>query len=333
VAWIEDKQTRVLLKWALYLGLLGAILLIAFVLDKDTTHDLHKTQSERLAAAIGAVITLALYSFLFGDNEVYRFLEHLIVGVTAAVGLAITLQEGFNPIWLKPVGQGLAMLTGAGAHSTAFDPRVFWGIGCIVAGVVCLFVFFRLRLPLVGWISSALLLGVGLVIFELLRGKTSGAWNPKLLWLLAPIPGALWYTIYSKRHMWLSRLIVVLVIGAYIGQGFQQNFSNLLSQLHGTLKPVWIPMTEGFTSKWLAEWLGNIIFVGVAFVVLFYFIFTFRAGEHQLGRQVHSVSRFFMMIAFGIVFATVVGTRMGLVTDRIYFLVEEWAKPIINSWF
>jgi len=40
-----------------------------------------------------------------------------------------------------------------------------------------------------------------------------------------------------------------------------------------------------------------------------------------------------MMIAFGIVFGTVVGTRMGLVTDRIYFLVEEWAKPIITCWF
>jgi len=40
-----------------------------------------------------------------------------------------------------------------------------------------------------------------------------------------------------------------------------------------------------------------------------------------------------MMVAFGIVFATVVGTRMGLVVDRILFLVEKWAKPIIYSWF
>ena len=332
MARIEDKTTRVALKWALYLGLLGVILLIAGVLDRDRTHDLHMTFGERLAAAIGAVVTLGLYSFLFGDNEIYRFIEHLIVGVVAAVGVAVTLDEAFNPIWLKPVGQGLAVLTGGSVSPSVIDPQIYWGIAFGLAAFVCLFLFIGLRLPLVGWITSAVLLGIGVVLFELVRADTRGSWNPKLLWLLAPIPGSMWYMMYTKRYMWLNRLIIVLMIGAFIGQAFQQNFANLLSQLHGTFKPLWVPEFGDSTFWWLMEWWGNALFVVVAFAVLFYFVFTFRVGDHPLSRQVHSVSRFFMMIAFGIVFGTVVGTRMGLVTDRIYFLVEEWAKPIIFSW-
>lgn len=335
MAQIDDKTKRVLRKWAIYIGLLVLILLFTFVLDRDTEHKLHQGYGRKLAAAIGAIITLGLYSFLFGENEVYRFLEHLIVGVVAALTLAVILEQTFNPMWLRPVGQGLALLTGGGIEPSVIDPRVYWGAALGLAGFVSLFVFFALRLPLAGWISSAVLFAAGAIVFERLRSVTDGAWDLRLLWLLAPLPGALWYTIFSKKHIWLSRVITVFIIGAYIGKGFERDFRNLISQLHGTLKPVW--ETEIYRDKGLAFaiWtgFGNLLFVVIAFIVLFYFVFTFRAGDHPIGRRVHSGSRLFMMIAFGIVFATVVGTRMGLVTDRIYFLVDEWAKPIVNSWF
>jgi hypothetical protein len=334
VTWLEDRRTRIALKWSLYFGILGMVLLVAFVLDGDRTHDLHTTFKERLAAAIGAAITLGLYSFLFGDNEVYRFLEHLIIGVVTAQGLILTYDEAIRPMWLKPVGEGLATLTTrVGVTPLAIDPSIFWGVALGLVGFASLFVFFGLRLPLVGWIVSTALFAAGLVVFEVVRANTHGVWNAKLLWLLAPIPGSLWYMMYSKRYFWLSRLIIVLMIGAFLGQGFQSAFSNLLSQIHGTFKPMWVPRTGGSTFWWLMDWWGNFIFVVIAFAVLFYFVFTFRIGDHPLSRQVHAVSRIFMMIAFGIVFATVVGTRMGLVTDRIYFLVEEWAKPVVKSWF
>lgn len=331
MAWIEDKKTRVLLKWALYLGLLGVIFLIAFVLDQDRTDALHLTFKDRLAAAIGAVITLGLYSFLFGENEVYRFLEHLIIGVVLAQMLIVTYADTVRPMWLKPIGEGLSVLASSAA---GVDMHVWWGIGLALAGFAAVLVFFWLRLPLVGLIVSTALFGAGAVLFEVARHATGGYWNAKLLWLLAPIPGSLWYTMFSKRYLWLSRVIVVFMIGAYLGQAFKQNFANLLSQIQGTFKSMWVPRADGQpVFWWLMNWGGNILFVFVAFVVLFYFIFTFRMGEHPISRRTHLVSRFFMMIAFGIVFGTVVATRMGLVTDRIYFLVEEWAKPIIYSWF
>jgi len=326
----SGKRRRVLIKWAVYAGLLGLIFLITFVLDRDREHDDHKLLGDRLAATIGALVTLGLYSFLFGDNEVYRFLEHLIVGVVAAQWFAVDLQEGVNLIWLKPVGVGLKAMAGG-----VLDVRLFWSAGGLVAGIACLIVFNKLRLPLVAWIASAVCFGGGLYALEHVRAVTEGEWNLRLLWLLAPIPGACWYMIYSKRHLWLSRLVTVFVIGANIGKELQLNFANLVSQIYGSFKPVWSPekMASGGLWSALDSAVGNILFVVITLVVLFYFVFTFRIGENAVVRRTYTVGRIFMMVAFGIVFATVVGTRMGLVVDRILFLVEDWAKPILQSWF
>jgi hypothetical protein len=326
----QGKMRRVITKWVVYATLLGLIFLITFVLDRNREHDEHALLSNRLAATIGAFVTLGLYSFLFGDNEVYRFLEHLIVGVVAAQWFAVGLREAFNPMWLKPVGHGLKLMAGG-----ALDARFFWSVGGLLAGVVSLLVFHKLRLALVGWIVSALCFGGSAFALEYVRATTHGHWNLYLLWLLAPIPGACWYMIYSKKYLWLSRLVTVLVIGAYIGKDLQLNFANLVSQIHGSFKPVWSPEIAAERGTWAAIDFaaGNVIFVVVTLVVLFYFVFTFKIGDKLAVRRTYTISRLFMMVAFGIVFATVVGTRMGLVVDRILFLVESWAKPIVYSWF
>jgi len=267
-----NKARRVALKWALYAVLLAAFAVMAFWVDP------RPTMRERFAFTFGAFITLALYSFLFGENEVYRFCEHLIVGIVAATGFAQALEKSFYPYWFQPMREGVK--------------AVFW----------------------------------------------DHKFDAKVFWVLAPIPGAFWYMIYSKKHLWLSRLVAVFVIGAGIGQGLKMAFANLVSQAGGTFKPLWkaglLPDNYTWGHVLAAVWFSfsNLVFVVVVLVVLFYFVFTFRAGDHRLGRQMHSVGRIFMMIAFGVVFGTVVGTRMGLVTDRIYFLVEEWAKPITTYW-
>jgi hypothetical protein len=140
--------------------------------------------------------------------------------------------------------------------------------------------------------------------------------------------------MYSKRHLWLSRLISVFLIGAGIGMGLKIGFGNLVDQVAGTFKPLWdADLVRHFSWQGLTALVGNYIFVIVMLLVLFYFVFTLRVSEHRLAQRSQWLSRLFMMVAFGIVFGTVVGTRMGLVVDRIYFLVEEWAKPIVYSWF
>ena len=42
---------------------------------------------------LAAIVTIVAYSYLFGDNPLYRFLEHLFIGITAAV---MTIQAVLN---------------------------------------------------------------------------------------------------------------------------------------------------------------------------------------------------------------------------------------------
>lgn len=317
---------RLVLKWGVYAGILG-LLVLSVVFDKADKHEMHKTLDLKIASAIGVFFTLGLYSFLFGENSVYRFIEHLMIGLIAGIGFVLGLEQGLYTYWVVPLGAGLKSMTGA---------VWAWGnLWPLVAVLLGLFSFVALRKrPWLAWVLSATCIAVGVVLLECGRWGSGGRWNAKLLWVFAVIPGSLWYTMYSKRHLWLSRLIAVFSIGAGIGMGLKAAFGNLVDQAAGTFKPLWDPaLIAEFSWKGFTALVGNYIFVIVMLLVLFYFVFTFRVSDHRLAQRSQWLSRLFMMVAFGIVFGTVVGTRMGLVVDRIYFLVEEWAKPIIYSWF
>lgn len=71
--------------------------------------------------AIAAVMTLAIFSFLFGDNPVYKVAERLWVGLTTGYWTMLLLRTGFlQKVWVNvyterkflyliPVGLGLLM--------------------------------------------------------------------------------------------------------------------------------------------------------------------------------------------------------------------------------
>ena len=51
----------------------------------------------------GGVATIAIFSFLLGENRLYRFFEHLFIGIAAAWGLMLTLKNFLWPKILEPV--------------------------------------------------------------------------------------------------------------------------------------------------------------------------------------------------------------------------------------
>ncbi len=46
---------------------------------------------------LAAFLTLAIFSFLWGENPVYRFAEHLFVGVSAGFGILVALDQAVWP--------------------------------------------------------------------------------------------------------------------------------------------------------------------------------------------------------------------------------------------
>lgn len=53
-----------------------------------------------------ALLTLAVYSFLMGDNPFYKFAEHLLVGLTIGYTLVVTVKSVIWPQTIIPVANG-----------------------------------------------------------------------------------------------------------------------------------------------------------------------------------------------------------------------------------
>jgi len=60
---------------------------------------------------IGALLTLFIFSFLLGDNPLYKFAEHLYVGLSVGYMIAIYYWNFFKPDLIDPLfGQGRIIL-------------------------------------------------------------------------------------------------------------------------------------------------------------------------------------------------------------------------------
>ncbi|HJW14883.1 MAG TPA: hypothetical protein VJ776_09310 [Thermoanaerobaculia bacterium] len=55
---------------------------------------------------VAALLTLCVFSFLYRDNPLYRFAEHLFVGVSAGYLLAVQYQNVLRPNVIEKIGHG-----------------------------------------------------------------------------------------------------------------------------------------------------------------------------------------------------------------------------------
>lgn len=57
------------------------------------------TAPDVIGLSAGFVLTLFIYSYLLGDNALYRIAVHIMVGVTAGYAAVVALQEIFIPLF------------------------------------------------------------------------------------------------------------------------------------------------------------------------------------------------------------------------------------------
>jgi hypothetical protein len=87
---------------------------------------------------LGALGTLAIYSFLFFDNPFYKLFEHAMLGCATGLAVAVVLQDVLLSMWWTPM---VASLGGAW-HSGLFA-GVIPGIILLLAGVLGLLWYFQ----------------------------------------------------------------------------------------------------------------------------------------------------------------------------------------------
>ena len=148
-----------------------------------------------------------------------------------------------------------------------------------------------------------------------------------LAWLyLIPMAfGLLYYTMFSPRYRWMSRLVIGFSLGAGGGLAIKAFFNEIIPQVTASFKPlVVLGENGGFL---FGESFNNIVFVLTLLCTMAYFFFTLRRGEKLRGAA-GSGGRMLMMVCFGAFFGSTVMARMAILVERLQFLVDDWIAAL-----
>ncbi|MCA9918231.1 MAG: hypothetical protein KC445_09775 [Anaerolineales bacterium] len=121
--------------------------------------------TELVGLIIGVLLTLFIYSYLIGDNPLYRISVHLLVGVSAAYAVVVVVQQLLLPIWQQVQAD------------PASPDSLIW-----LVPILFMLLLLARRLPSVSWLGNttlALLVGVGAAVA--LLGSLTGTLWPQIV--------------------------------------------------------------------------------------------------------------------------------------------------------
>ncbi len=160
--------------------------------------------------------------------------------------------------------------------------------------------------------------------------------------IMLPI-GFAGYFVFSRKHSWVGRIPIGIIIGLWSGQQFDAWIQRFWPQLNASMVPL-IPTDFGLVpyaapsetvlnatirqNVYLSQAIGNLIATITLLSVLAYFLFgielksKFMQGTTKLGR-------YLLMVGFGAIFGSTVMMRFTLLIDRMYFIWIEWFQRIV----
>ncbi len=160
--------------------------------------------------------------------------------------------------------------------------------------------------------------------------------------MMLPI-GLAGYFVFSRKHSWVGRIPVGIIIGLWSGQQFDAWINKFWPQLNASMVPLF-PTNLGLQpyappsdialnatireNVYLSQAIGNLIGTITLLSVLAYFLFgielksKFMQGTTKLGR-------YLLMVGFGAIFGSTVMMRFTLLIDRMYFIWIEWFQNIV----
>jgi hypothetical protein len=167
---------------------------------------------------------------------------------------------------------------------------------------------------------------------------TPGYWA----WILLLPIGLMGYFVFSKKHNWISRIPIGIILGLWAGQQPQVWWNRYGPQINSSIKPIFPtttesfgrPVVEGLPPEEAARIAGlvfpsqavsNLIFTFTLLSVVSYFLFSIEIKNKVLARMTVS-GRWLLMIGFGAIFGNTVMMRFTLLIDRMYFVWIEWLR-------
>lgn len=180
--------------------------------------------------------------------------------------------------------------------------------------------------------------------------EVPGYW---LFGALLPI-GVMGYFVFSKKHNWISRIPIGIILGLWGGQQLMNWWTKYGPQINDSMRPVlpttWesirrpdlytfngnakVPLAPDLAAHirenlYPTQALSNAVFVITLLAALSYFLFSFELKGKFL-RQVNTFGRWMLMVGFGAIFGSTIMSRFALVIDRLFFIWGEWFQALIH---
>ncbi|HXH62457.1 MAG TPA: hypothetical protein VNI20_14005 [Fimbriimonadaceae bacterium] len=234
----------------------------------------------------GVLATIGLYSVLYRETKLYRFFEHLFLGLAAGYILVSLWRDTLKPQWWDKM-----------AGSVTIDPLTHVR-----------------HVDAPGYWVYAFLLPIGLMA----------------------------YLVFSKKHNWMSRIPIGVILGFWSGQQVQIWWNRWGAQIYSSMQPVWPTTMDSFTRPSIenmsqaqasvvtshvypSQALSNLVFVITILASLSYFFFSFDM-KNKLLRSSNTLGRWLLMVGFGAIFGSTVMARFVLEIDRMAYIFVEWIQ-------
>ena len=252
--------------------------------------------AETVGVWCAALLTLAIFSFLYKDNPFYKFAEHLFTGVSAAYWMSVAFWSQVHPNlfgniwWPEGILRSWPELSYAWVDAIVVDGATYPGTA----------------------LADGSLDAATLANAQLINNVNPFYYVPLVL-------GLLFFTRLIPKIAYLSRWPLAFVMGMAAGLRlyvFLQ--SNAMEQINSTIAPIF------GTADFVTAFNNFIILVGV-FTGLIYFYFS---KEHKgVFGGMSRVGVYFLMISFGAAFGYTVMARISLLLGRFQFL-GDWLGSI-----
>ncbi len=267
--------------------------------------------TEVIGVWLAAFLTLAIYSFLYRDNPIYKLAEHIFVGVSAGYGVVITYHEAVIPLLIDPLFRPEAV--------DLESPNYV----VIIPGLLGLLMFSRF-FPRYDWLSRwpiAFVMGLysGLNIPYSVYGYMLPQFKATLLpvWPsegVAMPPNLLWWALAGGV---IGGVGIVLLAVAFVRDRALDGWA--LVAIGGGVVVVGVPF---LMDPHMWEAFSSLLLIAGVLCTLAYFYFS-REHAGTLG-VASKVGIFFLMVAFGATFGQTVMARVSLLIGRVQFLYYDW---------
>ena len=205
-----------------------------------------------VAVWIAAFLTLAILTFLYKDNPVFRLAENIFAGISLGYYIGIVLNQTLKPNLFIPIRDEL--------HQAAAEHRLpAHNMDLLIAAGIGVLLYFR-YIPKVAWLSRfALAIYVGYYVGITMLQKLQGEVLPQMKSAIKPVTGfngesffnlvffvgvltVLVYFFFSKKHEGLYGRVASLGVWFLMisfGAAFGYTVMGRVSLLIGRIDFLW----------------------------------------------------------------------------------------------